>query len=89
MYLRKVDGPRSVRLPDGSVLSRADLPPKGTLRWVASRKAVVARAVKHGLITAEDACDLYALTQEELDSWLSALAGHGMRGLRATVRIRD
>ena len=27
MYLKKVDGPRQVTLPDGSILSRADLPP--------------------------------------------------------------
>ena len=27
MYLRKIDGPRSVTLPDGSIMTRADLPP--------------------------------------------------------------
>ncbi len=41
MYLKRVDGPRQVTLPDGSVLSRADLPPVETQRWVASRKAIV------------------------------------------------
>ncbi len=45
MYLKKVDGPRQVTLPDGSILSRADLPPDQTRRWVASRKAIVVKAV--------------------------------------------
>ena len=41
MYLKKVDGPRAVTLPDGKVFSRADLPPPDTARWVASRKLAV------------------------------------------------
>ncbi|MGR3371556.1 MAG: DUF1153 domain-containing protein, partial [Pseudooceanicola nanhaiensis] len=36
MYLKKVNGPRAVTLPDGTVFSRADLPPPETARWVAS-----------------------------------------------------
>ena len=32
MFLKKVDGPRTVTLPDGSTLSRADLPPADTHR---------------------------------------------------------
>ncbi|MEY8837794.1 DUF1153 domain-containing protein, partial [Cribrihabitans sp. XS_ASV171] len=34
MFLRKVEGPRSVTLPDGSIMTRADLPPANTRRWV-------------------------------------------------------
>ena len=45
MYIRKTGGPRLVTLPDGTVMSRADLPPADTRRWVASRKAAVVRAV--------------------------------------------
>lgn len=55
MYLKKVEGPRAVTLPDGSVMSRADLPPADTVRWVASRKAAVVRGVVYGLITQEEA----------------------------------
>ena len=55
MYLKKVDGPRAVSLPDGSVMTRADLPAQDTRRWVASRKAKVVRAVIYGLITAAEA----------------------------------
>ena len=55
MYLKRVDGPRQVTLPDGSILTRADLPPPETRRWVASRKAVVVKAVIHGLISQAEA----------------------------------
>ena len=48
MFLRKQDGPRAVTMPDGSVMTRADLPPLGTTRWVASRKAAVVRGVLGG-----------------------------------------
>ena len=84
MYLRKVQGPRAVTLPDGSVMTRADLPPPDTCRWVASRKAAVVRAVTVGLITRAEAIDRYALTEEEIDSWLSAVARHGENALKAT-----
>jgi Protein of unknown function (DUF1153) len=64
MFLKRVDGPRQVTLPDGSILSRADLPPADTRRWVASRKAVVVRAVVYGLISEKEALDRYALSEE-------------------------
>lgn len=89
MYLRKVDGPRSVRLPDGTLLTRADLPPETTVRWVASRKALVARAVIHGLITSAEAMESYGLSEEELSSWQSLVSDYGVAGLRATVRVPD
>ena len=50
MYLKKIDGPRAVTLPDGSIMTRADLPPAETRRWVASRKARVVKAVAFGLL---------------------------------------
>jgi len=84
MYLKKVDGPRTVTLPDGTVMSRADLPPKSTLRWVASRKAAVVRAVAAGLITREEALVDYALTEEEFASWEKAVTRHGEAALKAT-----
>jgi hypothetical protein len=84
MYLRKVQGPRAVTLPDGSVMTRADLPPPDTCRWVASRKAAVVRAVTAGLITRAEAIDRYALSEEEIDGWLAAVAQHGEKALKAT-----
>jgi Protein of unknown function (DUF1153) len=84
MFLKRVDGPRQVTLPDGSILTRADLPAADTRRWVASRKAVVVKAVVHGLITQTDALDRYALSEEEFDLWRSAAERHGDKGLKVT-----
>lgn len=88
MYLRRMQGPASVLLPDGRRMTRADLPAPDTRRWVASRKAAVARAVTHGLITAEEACDRYRLSVEELAAWCTACARDGESGLRATRQRR-
>jgi len=82
MYLRKVNGPRVVTMPDGSTLCRADLPDPGTQRWVASRKAKVACAVTHGLIGWSEAKARYALSDEELKGWIRANAAHGEAGLK-------
>lgn len=84
MYLKKVEGPRTVTLPDGSTLSRADLPPAATRRWVASRKVLVVKAVLHGLIPREEALVTWGLSEEELDSWTLAVETHGERALKAT-----
>jgi hypothetical protein len=88
MYLKKVDGPRAVTLPDGTVMTRADLPDPKTRRWVASRKASVVRAVAGGLISRKEALEIYALSGEELDSWAQAVASHGEAALKATALQR-
>jgi hypothetical protein len=84
MYLKRVDGPRQVTLPDGTILSRADLPPAETRRWVASRKMVVVRAVQYGLITQSEALDRYALSEEEFALWRAAVERHGEKALKVT-----
>lgn len=84
MYLKKIDGPRAVRLPDGSTMTRADLPDPQTRRWVASRKAAVVRAVTFGLISRESAIETYGLTEEEFEAWQSAVENHGESALKAT-----
>lgn len=73
-----------VELPDGSLMSRADLPPGGTRRWVASRKAAVVRGVVHGLLTADEAIERYDLSEEELGSWIAAFGDHGVAALKTT-----
>ena len=88
MYLKKVDGPRAVTLPDGQVMTRADLPDPRTRRWVASRKAAVVRAVECGLISRDEALKTYGLSGEELDSWTQAVAVHGEGALKATALQR-
>lgn len=88
MYLKRVDGPRQVNLPDGRTLSRADLPPPDTRRWVASRKAVVVKAVVHGLLTREEALERYALSEEEFALWCTAVQDHGEQALKVTTLQR-
>lgn len=85
MFLKKVDGPRQVTLPDGTVLSRADLPAADTRRWVASRKAVVVRAVVYGLIAESEAMQRYSLSEEEFALWRSAVEIHGENALKVTA----
>ena len=85
MYLKKVEGPRAVTLPDGSVLSRADLPSPKTRRWVVSRKISVVRGVLYGLISKEEALEQYGLSDEEFSSWIKAVADHGEDALKATA----
>lgn len=85
MFLKKIDGPRAVTLPDGTVMTRADLPPPETRRWVASRKARVVRAVAYGLIPLKEALDRYALSDEEFGIWRHAVDIHGEKGLKVTA----
>lgn len=84
MYLKKVDGLRAVTLPDGTVMTQADLPPAETRRWVARRKAAVVRGVLYGLITQEEALKRYALSEEEFFEWCQAIANHGEDALKTT-----
>ena len=88
MYLKKVDGPRAITLPDGSVMTRADLPDPQTRRWVASRKAAVVRALEYGLIAMEEAMARYDLSEEELKGWQSAVDRFGENALKATTLQR-
>jgi len=60
------------------------LPPPNTQRWVVRRKAQVVAAVRNGLLSFNDACARYSLSEEEFRSWMTLLDHHGVRGLRAT-----
>jgi hypothetical protein len=75
---------KSVVGPDGLPMTLADLPPTGTTRWVARRKAQVVAAVRGGLLSLEQASERYALTAEEFMSWRNAIDRFGLAGLRAT-----
>ncbi|WP_284163110.1 DUF1153 domain-containing protein [Frigidibacter sp. SD6-1] len=85
MFLKKIDGPRAVTLPDGTVMTRADLPPSETRRWVASRKARVVRAVQYGLLPLKEALDRYGLSEEEFDLWRVAVEQYGEKALKVTA----
>lgn len=60
------------------------LPPVETTRWVVRRKAEVIAAINSGLITREEACARYRLSEEELRLWERAIAAAGLPGLRVT-----
>ena len=68
--------------PSGDVLTKADLPPPNTKRWVIRRKAEVVVAVHGGLLTLDDACRRYGLTQEEFAAWQRAVQVMTNRPLR-------
>ena len=70
--------------PDGNPLTLDDLPPASTTRWVIRRKAEVVAAVRGGLLTIDDACARYKLSQEEFEGWRASIERHGMPGLRTT-----
>lgn len=84
MFLKKTDAPRTVVLPDGRILSVADLPPEDT-RWVASRKETVVHAVIFGLIRKDEALRRWDLSEEEFDSWTVAVQKHGRAALKVTA----
>ena len=88
MLIKKPKGPVFAKLEDGRTISRADLPPSQTRRWVASRKAMVVRAVDSGLIDLEEACDTYGLSEEEFLSWQRRVHRHGEKALKATAAQR-
>ena len=85
MYLKKVERPRAVTLPDGSSFSLADLPDRNTRRWVASRKAAVVRGVLYGLITEAEAEERYGVGRAEFVERVRAVSEHGEAALRATA----
>ncbi|WP_134725542.1 DUF1153 domain-containing protein [Paracoccus luteus] len=87
MFVRKTAGPRTATLPDGTILTLADLPAVDA-RWIARRKAIVVRAIQHGLLTREQALQRYGLTDEELDGWADAVQRHGLAGLKVTALQR-
>ncbi len=70
--------------PSGNPLTLEDLPPSDTVRWVIRRKAELVAAIRGGLLSLEDACERYQLSEEELQSWANSIAKHGIRGLRST-----
>ena len=82
--LKQKTSPASVTGPEGETLTLGDLPPSDTVRWVMRRKAQVVAAVKGGLLTFEEACRRYNLSEEEFSSWVRMIERHGMKGLRTT-----
>jgi hypothetical protein len=76
--------PASAIGPLGEPMTLESIPPPETRRWITRRKAEVVAAVHGGLLTVDEACELYKLTLEEYVSWERALDRSGMQGLRVT-----
>ena len=74
--------PKAVTGPLGERMTRTDLPPRNTMRWIARRKAEVVAAVNGGLLSIPEACERYDLTLEEFASWQRAVEREGLPGLR-------
>ena len=81
-------GEKYVIGPTGAPLTLSDLPPPNTQRWVIRRKAEVVAAVRGGLLSLDDACERYSLTNEEFLGWQKSIDAHGLAGLR-TTRIQQ
>ena len=59
-----------------------DLPEANTKRWSPRRKAAVVIAVRNGSIARSEACERYALSEEELAGWDVSFDRKGIPGLR-------
>ncbi len=64
------------------------LPPAGTRRWVARRKAQVVEAVLSGMLKLDDALRRYELSIEEFSLWKRRFYRSGVDGLRMGLRLR-
>lgn len=68
----------------GEPVTAETLPPAGTLRWMPHRKAQVVCAIRDGIITREEACRRYDISNAELFTWERLLDEDGIRALQIT-----
>ena len=68
--------------------SAPDLPPAGTRRWVARRKAQVVEAVQSGKIRLDEALRRYEISVEEFGAWKRRFFRSGVDGLRMSPPSR-
>ena len=84
MLKKDNDEVKVVTGPLGEPMTRADLPPPNTTRWVMRRKAQIVSAVHGGLITEKEVHKIYGISADELVAWQLLVEKCGMLGLRAT-----
>lgn len=65
-------------------MTTRDLPPVGTKRWTMKVKASIVRAVREGLLTRQEACRQYGISEEEFSLWHQLISQHGAKALRVT-----
>ncbi len=71
-------------MPQSRPAATLALPAPDTKRWSPRRKAAVVAATRTGLISREEACARYLLSDEELVEWEKAFDRNGVPGLRTT-----
>ena len=76
------DSPNASASRDSGDLPETPLPPAGTTRWVARRKAQVVEAIQSGRLSLDEAWRRYRLSVEEFGAWKRALYRFGEEGLR-------
>lgn len=86
-FATKGDQVHIVRMTDRAKALES-LPPADTKRWVMRRKAQVVAGVRSNLLTMEEACERYQISEEEFKSWMRLMDSHGVRALR-TTRLKD
>ena len=64
------------------------LPPAGTRRWIARRKAQVVEAVLGGMLRLDEALRRYELSIEEFGLWKRRFYRSGVDGLRIAPGAR-
>lgn len=84
MQNEPANGPRRIIGPTGEPLTLDMLPPPDTKRWVVRRKAEVVAAIRGGLLSVQQACARYNLSEEEIATWQDLVEAHGLPGLRTT-----
>lgn len=75
------------RIPDTATLTEKSdlvLPSPETKRWSSRRKAAILVAVRTGVVTRQEACERYFLSEEEFASWEVAFDRAGIHGLLVT-----
>lgn len=65
-----------------------DLPSPEIRYWVPRHKAAVVAAVRAGVLSIDEACKRYMLSEEEFHLWMKTIDQYGIVGLRATPRER-
>jgi hypothetical protein len=65
------------------------LPAADTKRWSSRRKAAVLVAIRTGVLTREEACERYLISEEELALWEAAFDRNGIPGLRISSLRSD
>ena len=60
--------------PDGTQISLAQLPPRGLRHWQPRHKAIVVSAVRHGLISLDEALRRYSLSIDRYLCWYRCYA---------------